>query len=61
MLLSALQVHQELLSGQLVTLPHPQGRVVRTIGLTTRRDWRPTAAQQELIDAVRRAAAVHSR
>ena len=61
MLLSALQVHQELQSGQLVALPHPQGRVVRTIGLTTRRDWRPTAVQQELIDAVRRAAAAHSR
>lgn len=56
MLLSALQVHQELQAGQLVALPHPHGRVVRTIGLTTRRDWRPTAAQVELLDAIRRTA-----
>lgn len=53
MLLSALQVHQELESGQLVALPHPHGRVVRTIGLTTRRDWRPTAVQLELLEAIR--------
>jgi len=60
MLLSALQVHQEIESGHLVALPHPNGRIARTIGLTTRRDWRPTAAQQHLIDAIRRIAARHA-
>ncbi len=57
MLLSAHQVQHELETGLLVALPHPRGRVVRAIGLTTRRDWRPTAAQQELVAALRRAAA----
>lgn len=53
MLLSAHQVHHELTTGQLVTLPHPLGRVARAIGLTTRRDWRPTAAQQSLLERLR--------
>lgn len=57
MLLSALQVHEELQSGQLVAIPHPHGRVVRTIGLTIRRDWRPTAVQHDLLEAIRRTAA----
>jgi DNA-binding transcriptional LysR family regulator len=54
MLLSAHQIHHELETGQLVTLPHPLGRVTRPIGLTTRRDWQPTAVQSQLIDALRR-------
>jgi LysR family transcriptional regulator of gallate degradation len=53
MLLSAQQAHHELAAGELVALPHPQGRVVRQIGLTLRKDWRPTAAQTELLDTLR--------
>jgi LysR family transcriptional regulator of gallate degradation len=53
MLLSAQQAHHELAAGELIALPHPAGRVVREIGLTLRRDWRPTAAQAELLDTLR--------
>lgn len=53
MLLSAQQAHHELAAGELVALPHPAGRVVREIGLTLRRDWRPTAAQSELLETLR--------
>jgi LysR family transcriptional regulator of gallate degradation len=56
MLLSAHQIQHELASGTLVALPHPHGRVVRAIGLTTRIGWRPTAAQQQLLRAIREAA-----
>ena len=57
LLLSAHQAHHELGTGMLVALPHPHGRVVRTIGLTLRRDWRPTAAQQRLLQMIRGVAA----
>lgn len=53
MLLSEQQAHHELASGELMALPHPAGRVVRQIGLTLRYDWRPTAAQRELLDLIR--------
>jgi LysR family transcriptional regulator of gallate degradation len=53
MLLSAHQIQHELASGALVALPHPHGRVVRSIGLTFRTGWRPTAAQQELLRVLR--------
>ncbi|MGH8229854.1 MAG: LysR family transcriptional regulator [Steroidobacteraceae bacterium] len=53
MLLSAQQAHHELAAGELIALPHPDGRVVRAIGLTLRRDWRPTAAQAELLEMLR--------
>ena len=53
MLLSAHQVRFELAAGQLVALPHPFGPVSRAIGLTVRRGWRPTEAQQELLDLIR--------
>jgi LysR family transcriptional regulator of gallate degradation len=56
MLLSAQQVHAELVSGQLIALPHPLGRVMRAIGLTLRRDWHPTTTQRELIEALRQQA-----
>jgi DNA-binding transcriptional LysR family regulator len=56
MLLSAHQVHYELLAGMLITLPHPSGRVVRSIGLTLRRNWRPTGAQVHLLEVLRRVA-----
>jgi DNA-binding transcriptional LysR family regulator len=54
MLLSAHQVEQDVMTGQLVTLPHPLGRVVRPIGLTMRRDWFPTEVQRELLQHIRR-------
>lgn len=53
MLLSAQQARHELAAGDLKALPHPAGRVVREIGLTLRRDWRPTAAQAELLETLR--------
>jgi DNA-binding transcriptional LysR family regulator len=53
MLSSANQIHHELQGGELVLLPHPLGPRVRNIGLTMRRDWRPTPAQQALLDALR--------
>ncbi len=56
MLLSAHQVHHELANGELLTLPHPLGPMVRSIGLTTRRDWRPTEAQSNLLERLRASA-----
>jgi LysR family transcriptional regulator of gallate degradation len=56
MLLSAHQIHYELRAGLLITLPHPAGKVVRPIGLTLRRDWRPTGAQIRLLEVLRRVA-----
>ena len=54
MLLSEHQIHHELATGQLVALPHPFGPVTRSIGLTVRRDWRPTEVQAELVAGLRR-------
>jgi len=54
MLLSEHQIHHELETGQLVALPHPFGAVTRSIGLTVRRDWRPTEVQVQLVDGLRR-------
>ncbi|HEU5134034.1 MAG TPA: LysR family transcriptional regulator [Steroidobacteraceae bacterium] len=56
MLLSAHQIHYEMLAGLLVALPHPSGNVVRPIGLTLRRNWHPTSTQQTLLDILRRSA-----
>jgi LysR family transcriptional regulator, regulator for genes of the gallate degradation pathway len=56
MLLSAHQIHYEMQAGLLVALPHPAGKVVRPIGLTLRRNWRPTSTQQRLLDILRRSA-----
>jgi hypothetical protein len=53
MLLSAHQIHYELKAGMLVALPHPAGEVVRPIGLTMRRDWRPTLTQERLLELLR--------
>ena len=54
MLLSEHQIHHELETGQLVALAHPFGAVTRSIGLTVRRDWRPTEVQAQLVDGLRR-------
>jgi DNA-binding transcriptional LysR family regulator len=53
MLLSAQQIYYEQRAGLLVARPHPRGRVIRRIGLTQRRDWRPTAAQGKLLAILR--------
>ncbi len=53
MLLSAHQVHHELKAGELAALPHPLGPVFRSIGLTLRRNWRPTEAQARLLELLR--------
>jgi LysR family transcriptional regulator of gallate degradation len=54
MLSSEHQIHHELATGQLIALPHPFGTVVRSIGLTLRRDWRPTQVQAQLVEGLRR-------
>lgn len=56
MLLSAHQIHYEMQAGLLVALPHPAGKVVRPIGLTLRRDWRPTGTQERLLTILRKSA-----
>jgi DNA-binding transcriptional LysR family regulator len=56
MLLSAQQIWYEQRAGLLVARPHPRGRVIRRIGVTQRRDWRPTAAQGKLLEILRRQA-----
>jgi LysR family transcriptional regulator, regulator for genes of the gallate degradation pathway len=65
MLLSAHQIHYEMAAGLLVTLPHPSGDVMRPIGFTLRRNWRPTPVQERLLEILRRVAraagASHSR
>lgn len=55
-LLSAHQIHYDLRAGSLVALPHPSGDVTRPIGLTLRRNWRPTILQEELLTVLRRVA-----
>jgi LysR family transcriptional regulator, regulator for genes of the gallate degradation pathway len=54
MLLSEHQIRHELETGQLLALPHPFGAVTRSIGLTVRRDWRPTEVQAQLVEGLRR-------
>src|SRR5947207_11413247 len=54
MLSSEHQIHHELETGQLAALPHPFGEVPRSIGLTVRRDWRPTQVQSQLVEGLRR-------
>jgi hypothetical protein len=53
MLSSAHQIHYEVRAGLLVALPHPGGRVTRSIGLTMRRNWQSTPAQSRLLDVLR--------
>jgi LysR family transcriptional regulator of gallate degradation len=56
MLSSTNQVHYELQAGTLACLPHPAGKVIRSIGLTVRDDWRPTPAQARLLAILRETA-----
>lgn len=52
-LLSEHQARYEIAARLLSALPHPKGKVVRPIGLTRRRDWRPTVSQRRLLELLR--------
>ena len=51
-LLSPEQVGLELSTGMLATVGQPLEAHVRTIGVTTRKDWRPTTAQRAMLTAL---------
>jgi len=53
MLLSAHQVHVDLRLGILKSIAPRTGRINRSIGITWRRDWRPTNTQEKLIATLR--------
>lgn len=55
-LLSPAQLAVELQAGVLATLP-PPAPVTRTIGITTRQDWRPTASQGAFVSLLHEVAA----
>lgn len=55
-LLSPDQIALEVRAGLLAPIGAPLGHGVRTIGITTRADWRPARLQRHFIDAVRTAA-----
>lgn len=54
MLLSDSQTRCEQEAGMLVSKPHPDGDVTRSIGITSRRHWKPTSPQKKLVDHVRK-------
>jgi len=56
-LLSPGQVSVERQAGWLVSLGEPPGQFARTIGVTTRAQWRPAPAQAAFIAELERAAA----
>ncbi len=49
MIASTHQVRHELDAGLMALINHPFGRLTRSIGITRRRDWEPTAAQKVLL------------
>ncbi|WP_022683819.1 LysR substrate-binding domain-containing protein [Sphingobium bisphenolivorans] len=51
-LLSSDQLALELQAGLVIQIGEAPGAVSRTIGVTTRADWRPTRLQQRFMDAV---------
>ncbi|WP_425229261.1 LysR family transcriptional regulator [Sphingomonas sp.] len=57
-LLSPDQVALELTGGVLTRIGGPVAQGLRTIGVTTRSGWRPTAAQARLLSLIREAAAI---
>ena len=55
---SALQAQRDIANGRLLRLPYQTAQgTLRPIGLTTRRDWHPTRAQNDMIAALRAAVA----
>ncbi|HSD70178.1 MAG TPA: LysR family transcriptional regulator [Woeseiaceae bacterium] len=57
-LLSVRQAKVDIESGQLAVLTGPLPGTERPIGLTYRKDWRPTAVQAAFVDALRQASRV---
>ena len=55
-LLSVDQLRVEMESGLLADIGPAPGAISRTIGITTRADWRPTRSQQQFMAAIGRAA-----
>jgi DNA-binding transcriptional LysR family regulator len=53
MLSSDHQIHYDVRAGLLTALPHPGGRVMRSIGLTMRKNWQSTRVQSRLLDLLR--------
>ncbi|HBS36627.1 MAG TPA: LysR family transcriptional regulator [Parvularcula sp.] len=60
MLLSDVQIRFEKEAGALVSRPLAGASMLRPIGLTTRKDWRPTREQQRLVDLVAAEAAARN-
>ncbi|MBL4853095.1 MAG: LysR family transcriptional regulator [Robiginitomaculum sp.] len=56
MLLSDAQAHMELDKGLITSRKPPGHTISRSISLTFRKNWRPTAAQKQLVKTVRRIA-----
>lgn len=54
-LISAHQIRHEERAGVLAPLPFDMSATSRPIGITHRRDWRPTATQRDFLDCVRAA------
>ena len=54
MLLSPHQFRAELQAGTLAALAPPVDRMLRSIGLTFRRDWWPTSTQAAMLDLIRK-------
>jgi len=54
-IISAHQIRYELERGLLVSLPLDMPKMDRPIGVTLRRDWQPTASQDEFLNAIRHA------
>lgn len=55
---SVLQAQRDIANGRLLRLPYQTAQgTLRPIGLTTRRDWHPTRAQNDMIAALRAAVA----
>ena len=55
-LVSRQQIRREQAHGLVTTLPYDMGGTLRPIGLTTRRDWRPTATQIRFLQLLRESA-----
>lgn len=53
MLVSPHHFRDELQAGTLTLIAHPIARVVRPMGLISRRDWRPTSTQAALLEVIR--------
>jgi len=55
-IISPHQVHHELQMGMLKLLPIDMDYTMRAIGITTRRNWRPTSDQQAFLENLKQAA-----